>query len=234
MGCEETHPKMRGEFGGRCPGKGRSMKSTWKACVFGLVIVMALGSATAEITVSVSISGSIEELLPILRHLQDMGFGVGPTSAEDDPLQLEVFSVMSAEGEKPPEAPAEQKSVKMALKPVLSMTEAAVTPAPVKLGETALVTVSISDPDHVVDTVGATLGSLRDNSFDLFDNGTLGDAAANDGIWSRAVEVPATLPVGNHAVRVQAYDANGDPVMVTKKDGGSLPLSTETQCAVSE
>jgi len=210
------------------------MNSTWKACVFGLVLAVALGSASAEVTVSVSISGTIEELLPILRHLQDMGFGVGPTGTEEDALQLEMFSVMSPEGQKPPEEQARKEPVKMPLKPVLSMKEATVAPAPVKLGETALVTVAITDPERVVDTVGATLGSLRDNSFDLFDNGAQGDAAANDGIWSRRVEVPATLPVGNHPIRIQAYDRNGDPVMVKKPDGKALPLRTETQCAVSE
>jgi len=210
------------------------MKSTWKACVFGFVVAMALGPAAAEITVSVSISGTIEELLPILRHLRDMGYGVGPASAEEDALQLEVFSVMASEGEKSPGEPPESGSEKVALRPVLSMKEAAVAPAPITRGETALVTVVITDPDRVVDTVGATLGSLRDNSFDLFDNGTLGDAAANDGIWSRTVEVPATLPVGSHTVRIQAYDVNGDPVMAPAKEGEPLPLRAEAQCTVAE
>lgn len=205
-----------------------------KRVVRGLVLGMALLSlvllpkAEAEVTISITLTGSIEEILPILQQLQGLGIGV----SGQDPLKLNVHSVMGAEAGQAPGEPAPAPEVAPPPPPPpLGFTGVVVAPAAAKVGETMTFTATLSDPDHVVDTVAITVGELK---FDLFDNGANGDVTAMDGTWSRAYELPATLTPGTHAGVIQAYDVNGEPVTVKEEGKEPAPLTTELSFAVTE
>lgn len=195
-----------------------------------VVLLLSLMTATAhaEVTVSVTLTGSVDEMLPILQHLRDMGVGIGPSSADSDSIKLQVHSMTTEqEVESAPDAvPPPQ--------PVLALTEAAITPAQAKPGEMAVVSVKVCDPDHVVDTLEASVGEL---GIDLADNGSNGDAVAGDGVWSAAVEVPAGAPDGPCSVKITAYDAHGYPVSTpgaaSEGNAPAAPLSTEAAVTIA-
>lgn len=191
-------------------------------CLRGIaVLVILVGLAapiSAEVTVSITVTGTIEELIPILQKLQELG--LGGASASPDPLKLNVHSVMTegeAAAEPSPQTPA--------------FSEAAIQPASAKAGESVLITVRVVDPARVVDTVVAGIGELR---LDLFDNGTEGDATAGDGVWSRQTTLPSTLAAGDMAVAISAYNANGEPVTLPSADGTqATAMTTETKLTVT-
>ncbi len=201
------------------------------------ILIMALAAfmaplALAEVSISITISGSIEELLPILRQLQNMGVGV--SDGTEDPLKLNVHSVMTGDdmplpGAEPAQAPVEPQPEP---KPMgLGIHETSVAPNPAKTGESVLFTATVGDPNHVVDTVGLTLGDV---TFDLFDNGANGDLTAMDGIWSRSYELPASLPPGDYVAMISAYDVNGEPVILAGEGEEPKPIAAEAPFTIVE
>ncbi len=175
-----------------------------------LIAAMGAAAAHAEVKVTVSISGSIDEVLPILRHLQDLGIGATGEQA----MKLQVHSSMSA-GETTPAT--------------LGFHAAAVEPVAAKVGDAVLITAKVGDPDHLVDTVAATVGGL---TVDLYDNGTNGDAVALDGTWSRKVQLPAGLPAGEAKIAITAYDVSGDTIQVPAPNGTKNPMTTQAVVTV--
>lgn len=178
-----------------------------------IALFAAIPAAHAEVTVSITISGTVEELVPILQKLQELG--LGGATASGDPLKLNVHSVMTNEGAAAAAPPAIESAV--------------VEPASAKAGEAVLVTAKIADAGHAIDTVAATVGETK---VDLFDNGMEGDATAGDGIWSRRVTLSPALAAGDVAVAVNAYNANGEPVLITGADGQSAPLTAQAKVTV--
>lgn len=189
-------------------------------------------AARAEVTISITISGSIEELLPILRQLQSMGVGAGDSA--EDPLKLNVHSVMSGDDFALPGMAPPPEPVAPALEPEppkLGFQGATVTPGSAKAGENVLFAAQVSDPDHVVDTVGLTVGDI---TFDLFDNGANGDETAMDGIWSRHYALPATLQAGDYVATITAYDVNGEPVVAAEEGTEPVAVVAEAPFTVVE
>ncbi|HRI89451.1 MAG TPA: hypothetical protein PK869_14355 [Candidatus Hydrogenedentes bacterium] len=189
-----------------------------RACFAGfLLLFLALAApAFAEVKVSVTITGTIEELIPVLQKLQELGIGGAP--AVDDPLKLNVHSVMTEAGA-PADAPAP-----LAIGPVT------VEPAAAKAGDSVLISAAVQDQGRAVDTVAAAIGELR---IDLFDNGTEGDLTAGDGIWSRQIALPATLAAGDAPVSVSAYNASGEAVTVPDATGNPVPLTAEGKVSIA-
>jgi hypothetical protein len=52
------------------------------SAVCAAVVVMAAMGAWAEVTVSVTLTGPIDEILPLLEHLREMGVGAATTDQE--------------------------------------------------------------------------------------------------------------------------------------------------------
>ena len=202
-----------------------------------LLAVLFVPAARADVSISITISGSIEELLPILRQLQNMGVGTGDSA--EDPLKLNVHSVMSGDDVALPgieAAPMEAAPAEPAPEPepepaTLGFQGATVTPASAKAGESVLFSAQVSDPDHVVDTVGLTVGDI---TFDLLDNGANGDEKAMDGTWSRNYALPATLKAGDYVATITAYDVNGAAVAVIEEGNDPAPISAEAPFTVVE
>jgi len=185
-------------------------------CVAG---VLSVSTASAQVEVSVTLSGSVEEMLPILQHLRDMGFGDAAdieVSGGDEAIRMSVHSVMTGDEDA---AAAEETDAPPAPEG-LALFNALFEPASAKSGTAALLTVAVNDPDKKVDTVAATFRDIPDGTLDLFDNGTQGDRTEGDGIWSRRVPVFPQLQAGQHVLEIAAYDVNGQ--RISKEGGASL------------
>ena len=195
--------------------------------LIAVVGMMAIGSgrpALGDVTVTVTISGTLDDMLPILQHMRDMGVGGGPAESA---MKLEVHSVAGpAAPSSAPAAPAEAAPPK----PALGLLEPKATPGTLKAGEKALLTVRVSDPNRMVDTVTA---SVDGKEVDLFDNGANGDATAGDGIWSGVLEVPQNMAPGDHVITMAAYGAYGYPVLAPGPDGKDQPLAVQTKLTVA-
>lgn len=201
------------------------------AVAFALAAFFLASHAFAEMSVSVTINGPIEEIVALLQHLKDLG--IGQTSAPGQgPYKVTITSVATTSKEpEPPALPQPPAEPQPPPKPSLALSDAKVEPAEAKPGASILVTVKVSDPDHLIDTIAATVDGMP-GSAELYDNGTHGDAAAGDGVWSGAIAlVPQTAP-GEHAISIAAFNAGGNPVMKTVENQPPVPLKAETKVAV--
>ncbi|HIJ73511.1 MAG TPA: hypothetical protein HPP83_05350 [Candidatus Hydrogenedentes bacterium] len=191
--------------------------------MLGAIAVLSAGSSAADVTVTVNISGTIDEIMPILQYLRNLGVG-GPAAIEEEPgpIRLEMHSVVTAPPEEV-EAPAPEPEAPMPEpEPTLGLANPVLVPDALKRGAEALVTVNVTDPDDVVDTVVLSLG---EEAIDLYDNGSHGDTAPGDGTWSCTMTVPVNLRPGDTALTITAFDAMADPVAVEKDDGTIEPLA---------
>ncbi len=175
------------------------------------VLLLCTGLARAEVTVSITISGDIDELIPILEHLQRSGTDMGGDEASAEALRFHILS--ESNGDEAAAATEEESAPK-----TLSLRAPSVAPASPAAGSTAVVSVTVTDPQRRVDTVGMAIEGT-DFSADLLDQGKEGDATAADGIYSRAVTLPEDLAAGEHTVVITGYDRNGAPIKVTGEDG---------------
>jgi hypothetical protein len=114
----------------------------------------------------------------------------------------------------------------------LAMTEAGSDPAKLHPGDAGLICVVVIDTEGVVAAVTATVREYPTMVLDLNDSGEEGDAIAGDGVWSFAIEVPGGAPAGVYNWDFAAYDANGNPVKVTTKEGAEESLTAETSVEI--
>ncbi len=78
--------------------------------------------------------------------------------------------------------------------------------------ESVLLTASVADPDGSLDIekVEADLSGLNIGLVELMDDGTGGDEAAGDGIFSMSLDIADTVNTGDHTIDVTVYDLNGN------------------------
>lgn len=182
--------------------------------VIAAVLFAWVSAAAGQVRVSVTIEGDVEELIQILEMLENRQKA---RSADEAPLRIDLHSLLSEE-EVAPAAPV--------------FTELGIEPARVQAGERALIRVRLEDEGGVVDTVAGQLGDAGLLQFDLYDNGTHGDAEAEDGVWTYALDVPESAVPGRYTLSVKAYDSNGDEVWVAAEDGTRAALKAETAFSV--
>ena len=106
------------------------------------------------------------------------------------------------------------------------LAEAAIVPATLSPGDTAIVTVTVTN-DHfgIVDRVRAVVLEDPRMKFDLRDDGTAPDLEAGDGIWTMQVDVPDKAPAGDFVLQFTATTADGNPIPVRGAEGSEAPLS---------
>jgi len=190
---------------------------TITAAAVGIIIAF---NAAAEVTVSVTLSGPVDEILSILHQLREFEL---TETGDGDTLELRIHSVLSQqeEGDKgeEPQGPA--------------LVNPSVNPETARAGERVRVMVDVQDPHRQVDTVvGSFLDENQDLFFDLYDNGTHGDAQAGDGTWTFDLTLPKSSTPGAHTITILAYDRHGDPVRVEEGDGVPATLETRTSVEV--
>jgi hypothetical protein len=174
----------------------------------GLAFLLVFAPITAaDVSVSVEITGTVDELVQILEVLQSLGIGTATISKTEAGLPINLHSLL----DRPLEAGAPEEAPPP---PPLAFLAAQTTPEEVRPGNEVLITLEVSDPDRAVDTVVATRSGADDTEYDLFDNGKRGDAVAYDGIWSLALPVPPDAGAGTYILSFMAYDEMGEPVYV--------------------
>jgi hypothetical protein len=210
----------------------------FKLCLFFCSLLLIALRASAEVTVSLNISGDMDEIRTILDLLQRLELGKGSYEA-DDPFRLRVHSIhkngdmkmTSPSVETDTAATGTLKDFVIKPEPALALRHPAVAPAAVTPGIPALITVEVVDRKNAIDTLAATLPKI-DRTVDLYDNGTHGDVKGNDGIWSVSFLLPAQTSPASYAIDIAAYDANGDPIMTIGKDQQISTLVTSTEITV--
>jgi hypothetical protein len=214
------------------------MKNAALTCLVALIPigVLCAGIAFGDMAISVTISGPIEEIVPLLQHLKELGVGTASSGVEG-PAKVQITSVATVSTETPPPAepappePPAPSPPPPPPKPPLALLNLKAEPGTIKPGGNLLLAVQVSDPDHVVDTVAATIEGMP-GSAELYDNATHGDATAGDGLWSAAVTLPPDLAPGEHAVGAKAFNANGIPVTAKAENQPEAPLFAQTKVTV--
>jgi len=246
-----------------------SIKARLWMAILAAILCGPWGSAHGEVEVTVTLKGPMEEILPILDLIQDIGAGSSATG--EDAFRLNVDSEFTGPDETPgdgalpvseggasevkpltetpappkPSMEASEGDPSVSVKPqpdpsgdkdelpTPNVSGFSVEPTSAQPGEAVLATVELRDPDDVVDTMAFAVDGLEDQSFDLFDNGSHGDAKAGDGVWSARLPLPGSLAPGAYTLDLAAYDRYGDPIMVETPDG-IVPLQSRTTLKVPE
>lgn len=186
-----------------------------------LAFATITAAAHAEVQISVTITGNLDEIIPILELLRDMGIGTDTLGDPGDSLRLNMHSVSTIEPgmtaaepgfEAVSPAPVDLQPAEIALDPTPALSNLQFTPTPAPPDSKVLVTVVVNDPQKNVDTLVVQIPSVLEESFDLYDNGTHGDEIENDHIWSATLDVPANVTLGEHQATITAYNPHGDPV----------------------
>ncbi len=209
-----------------------------------LCLALTIGFvARAEVTVSLQIHGTVDEILPILQMLKNAGIGTSLGAEEKAGLKLELNSVAevdTSEAQAVPETPPSNASgptvePEVAAKRVV-LSRPKVEPAVSKPGEQVLVTLEVKDPAKRVHTVAASEGNGGAGSkyVDLYDDGTHGDLTPNDGIWSYQSKVSETAADGEFTFRIVAFDANGQPLTQDDGQGNHVEVATEGRLVVKK
>ncbi|MBI2421427.1 MAG: hypothetical protein HYV27_01265 [Candidatus Hydrogenedentes bacterium] len=198
--------------------------------VLGLAVAVAcVESPLAEPQVSLTVSGSVEEIRAILAFIESLDQGSIEIDA-DDPLKVRVHSVGSLEsGDGEASAPAEAAPPPPS--PPLAIAEPVLNPATAAAGVEVTVQAAVIDRDRAVDTLAATIAGTT-FTVDLYDNGAGGDAVAGDGLWGAKFVVPADVPAGEHVLAVTAYAASGMPLRVAGEAGNPTTLSAKAALTV--
>jgi len=107
------------------------------------------------------------------------------------------------------------------------MLDAKVDPAELAPGDESVISVKVIDTKGVVTAVTATVREYPDVTLDLNDSGEQGDLVAADDVWSIAFDIPYEAPEGQYNWDFEAFDADGNPVKITTKEGSEKPLTSE-------
>lgn len=205
--------------------------------VLTLAIAMALlvvpGQARAEVTVSITLSGSIEELIPIMQQLKQIVAKGTDAKGEDGPvMKVQMHSITSPSdarfNPRPTYAVPPTAVPKPAPKPALALMPPTLSPGVVAPGTSITVTTEVYDRDHRIDTMSLVIADSG-LSFELYDNGTNNDKKARDGVWTTQIDLPEDIAAGSHIVKIMAYDRNGEALSIkTKGKEKGKPLTSET------
>ncbi len=104
------------------------------------------------------------------------------------------------------------------------ITRAMMEPDTLQLGDSAVITVKVSDRHGVVDRVEGYVVEDPRLKFNFKDDGVAPDEKAGDGVWTFQVDVPFQAPSGAFSLEVIAYRADGLPVQVRDKQRNVLVL----------
>jgi hypothetical protein len=223
-----------------------------------MTVSLALGAlafarpAHAEVDVSVTLSGDIDEIIAVLVQLRNLGIGENIAAQAEDPLRLHVHSIAVGSLDDPP-ADAEQQGASGADRqaeapqpaepeqpaappppPTPNLADATVEPTTAAPGQPVTVTVAANDPDHAIDTVAVEFDTPAPLMRDLYDTGTEGDAQAGDGVWSRRIVLPPDLASGEYTGRIVGFDINGEPLTARTGDGEPRRVQTGVTLTVAE
>jgi hypothetical protein len=105
------------------------------------------------------------------------------------------------------------------------LARAAIAPAQLKPGDTAIVTVQVEqDGHHLVHRIEGVVKDSPAIKFKLRDDGVDPDQKAGDGLWTLQVDVPFQAAPGDFVLELTAYRADGAALAV-HREGSTGPLT---------
>lgn len=113
------------------------------------------------------------------------------------------------------------------------LTQAVIVPSKLTPGDTALITVKVVDRYNIVASVTGVVQEDKSITFDFRDDGTEGDEAALDQIWSMKVDVPFNAPPGGFTFVISAYDDNGNLIIVRDENKEAVGMTTTFTLEIS-
>ena len=108
-----------------------------------------------------------------------------------------------------------------------AIKQAAINPAELKPGDSAVITVAIKDRHSIIDRVEGVVLENPQITFRLHDTGETPDEKAGDGIWTMQVDVPLQAPTGTFTLEFTAYRSDGLPVPIRDKEGNVTQLKQD-------
>lgn len=116
---------------------------------------------------------------------------------------------------------------------VPAFDSAAIAPAELLPGQTAVITVEVRDYHRIIDRIDGAVEGYPELTFKLRDDGATPDVEADDGVWTMDVSVPFTAPAGEHTIRFRAYDSRGRVIPVPDAQGNATELSTDISVRIT-
>jgi hypothetical protein len=111
-------------------------------------------------------------------------------------------------------------------------TNAELKPPVLAPDSSGVITVRVSDPHDIVDRVEGVVEEDPRITLPLRDDGVAPDQTAGDGVWSLEVEVPFDAPPGDFTLVLTAYQSNGMPIVVKRKDQEAGPMTTSVPVVI--
>ncbi len=119
------------------------------------------------------------------------------------------------------------------------LDQAGVQPAVLAPGDSAVISVKVSDKYGIIKNVQAEVKGEQTAQepenrviIHLYDNGEAPDAKSGDGIWtSSMLDVPLNAPSGQFTFLISAYNEQGSVVIVSTEQGDA-PLETPCQVEI--
>ena len=108
-----------------------------------------------------------------------------------------------------------------------------ITPADLKPGDTAVISVEVDDRDGIVRRVEGVVLEDPTIKLKLSDDGKPPDEEAGDNIWSLQVDVPFQAAPGDFTLELTAYRSDGSPVPVRTQESGTVPLRATIPVAIA-
>ena len=105
------------------------------------------------------------------------------------------------------------------------LDHAAIVPASLKPGDSAVITVKVIDKRKIIKRVVGVVQEDPRMKFPLRDDGVAPDKKASDGVWSLQVDVPPLAPPGQFTLALTAFGSKGDAIVVRKTKDETGPLS---------
>lgn len=106
------------------------------------------------------------------------------------------------------------------------LSEALITPSELKPGDSAVITVKVTDRQALVTKVEGIVREDPSIKLKLRDDGAAPDQKAGDSVWTLQVDVPFQAPPGDFTLEITAFRSDGSPVPVKNEQGKSGPLMT--------
>lgn len=106
------------------------------------------------------------------------------------------------------------------------LQDAAIAPAQLKVGDSAVITVRVEDKHAIVKRVEGVVREDPRIKLKLHDDGQAPDVKADDRIWSLQVDVPFQAAPGAFTLDLTAYRSDGTPVPIRRK-GKTGPLTVD-------
>ena len=113
------------------------------------------------------------------------------------------------------------------------LENAAISPAELKPGASAVVSVKVVDRHNIVKRVEGVVQEDPSIRLKLRDDGSEPDAKAGDNVWTLRVDVPEQAPPGAFVLELIAYRSDGTPVPVRNAERHVVNLATSLPVVIS-